>query len=144
MMSLSTIMKNRKNRRASKGKSSRRQGDSLVAESGKAPTDQVVQANRDFAIDLYRQLAKENEGKNLFFERGSDGMTLDYEGNVYLTGDGVRVFSAAGEQIEHIVVDAPWTANVSFCGEDRRTLFITASKGLYSVRTRTRAGTPAK
>ncbi len=34
--------------------------------------------------------------------------------------------------------------NVSFCGEDRRTLFITASKGLYSVRTRTKGAGPAK
>jgi gluconolactonase len=83
-------------------------------------------------------------GKALFCEHGSDGMTLDDEGNLYLTGDGVRVFDRTGKQIEHIEVDAPWTANVSFCGKERQTLFITASKGLYSVRTRTKAGTPAK
>jgi len=84
-------------------------------------------------------------GKTLLCERGSDGMTLDDEGNVYLTGDGVRVFDRSGREIEHIVVpDEPWTANVSFCGPDRRTLFITASKGLYSVRTRTRGANPAK
>jgi gluconolactonase len=83
-------------------------------------------------------------GKTLFCEHGSDGMTLDDEGHVYLTGDGVRVFDRAGKQVEHMKVEAPWTANVSFCGKDRQTLFITASKGLYSVRTRTKAGTPAK
>jgi gluconolactonase len=83
-------------------------------------------------------------GKSLFCEHGSDGMTLDAEGNLYLTGDGVRVFNPAGRQIDHIRVDAPWTANVSFCGKDRQTLFITASTGLYSVRTRTTAGTPSK
>jgi hypothetical protein len=33
---------------------------------------------------------------------------------------------------------------VSFCGKDRQTLFITASTGLYSIRTRTKAGTTAK
>jgi len=82
--------------------------------------------------------------KTLFCEHGSDGMTLDDEGHVYLTGDGVRVFDRTGKQVEHIEVDAPWTANVSFCGKDRQTLFITASKGLYSVRTRTKAGTPSK
>ncbi len=80
-------------------------------------------------------------GKTLFCEHGSDGMTLDDEGNVYLTGPGVLVFDRTGKQIEHIQVDAPWTANVTFCGKDRQTLFITASKGLYSIRTRTRAGT---
>ena len=82
--------------------------------------------------------------KTLFCEHGSDGMTLDAEGNVYLTGPGVLVFDPAGKQIEHIEVPEPWTANVSFCGKDRQTLFITASKGLYSVRTRTKAGTSSK
>ena len=82
--------------------------------------------------------------ETLFCEHGSDGMTLDDEGNVYLTGPGVLVFDPAGKQIEHIEVPEPWTANVSFCGKDRQTLFITASKGLYSVRTRTKAGTSSK
>ena len=83
-------------------------------------------------------------GKTLFCEHGSDGMTLDDEGNLYLTGKGVLVFDPTGKQVEHIEVDEPWTANVSFCGKDRQTLFITASKGLYSVRTRTKAGTLSK
>jgi len=84
-------------------------------------------------------------GKTLFCERGSDGMTLDDEGHLYLTGDGVRVFDRTGQEVEHIVVpDEPWTANVSFCAPDRRTLFITASRGLYSIRMRTRAASPAK
>jgi gluconolactonase len=83
-------------------------------------------------------------GKTLVCEHGSDGMTLDDEGHLYLTGDGVRVFDRAGREVEHIQVPEPWTANVAFCGEDRRTLFITASKGLYGVRTRTRGALPAK
>jgi gluconolactonase len=83
-------------------------------------------------------------GKTLVCEHGSDGMTLDDEGHLYLTGDGVRVFDRDGRQVEHVLVPEPWTANVSFCGEDRRTLFITASKGLYSVRTRTRGAGAAK
>ena len=83
-------------------------------------------------------------GKTLVCEHGSDGMTLDDEGHLYLTGDGVRVFDRAGRQVEHIRVPEPWTANVSFCGKDRRTLFITASTGLYSVRTRTRGADPSK
>jgi len=74
--------------------------------------------------------------KTLFCEFGSDGMTLDNEGNVYLTGRGVIVFDKSGKQIEHIDVPESWTANVSFGGTDRQTLFITASKGLYAIRTR--------
>jgi gluconolactonase len=83
-------------------------------------------------------------GKTLVCEQGSDGMTVDDEGNVYLTGRGVLVFDPAGQQIEHIEVPERWTANVAFCGKDRQTLFITASTGLYSIRTRTRAGSTAK
>ena len=82
--------------------------------------------------------------KRVFCNMGSDGMTIDASGNVYLTGPGVLVFDPSGKQIEHIEVPEGWTANVSFCGRDRQTLFITASKGLYSVRTRTKAGTAAK
>ncbi|MBP7947588.1 MAG: SMP-30/gluconolactonase/LRE family protein [Verrucomicrobia bacterium] len=74
--------------------------------------------------------------KRLFCDLGSDGITLDTEGNLYLTGKGVSVFDRTGKKIEQIDVPEPWTANVCFGGADRRTLFITASKGLYAIRTR--------
>lgn len=73
-------------------------------------------------------------GKRLFCTPGSDGMTLDACGNVYLTGDGVMVFNPAGEQIEHIKVPQRWTANVTFGGKDRKTLFITAGPAVYTLR----------
>lgn len=74
--------------------------------------------------------------KQLFCESGSDGMTIDREGNLYLTGRGVLVFNPAGQKIQHIEVPESWTANACFGGVDRKTLFITASKGLYAIRTR--------
>ncbi len=83
--------------------------------------------------------------KTLIARHGSDGMTLDGEGNLYLTGDGVTVFDKAGRQIEQIQVPGErWTANVSFCGKDRQALFITASTGLYRVRMRVKGANPAK
>ncbi|MCW8125418.1 SMP-30/gluconolactonase/LRE family protein [Microbulbifer halophilus] len=75
-------------------------------------------------------------GKTLFAEMGSDGMTLDSGGNLYLTGEGVTVFDPQGEKIEHIDVPEDWTANVTFGGEARRTLFITAMDSLYSLEMR--------
>ena len=75
-------------------------------------------------------------GKKLFCSMGSDGMTIDNEGNIYLTGRGVTVFNQAGEKIEHIPIDAGWTANVTFSGADRRTLFITAQTSVYGLRMR--------
>ncbi len=68
-----------------------------------------------------------------FCAQGSDGMTIDAEGNIYLTGKGVMVFSPAGKKIAQIEVPEPWTANVCFGGKDRKTLFITASTGLYAM-----------
>jgi gluconolactonase len=73
-------------------------------------------------------------GKKLFAPLGSDGMTIDSKGNVYLSGKGVIVFNPKGEKILEIPVDAKWTANVCFGGKDRKTLFITASEGFYSIR----------
>jgi len=73
-------------------------------------------------------------GKRLFCELGSDGMTIDAAGNVYLTGRGVTVFDKTGRKLTNIPVPERWTANVTFGGGDRKTLFITASKGLYAVR----------
>jgi hypothetical protein len=68
---------------------------------------------------------------------GSDGMTIDAEGNLYLTTySGVTVFNAQGSQIEHILVPEIWTTNVTFGGEDRKTLFITAQDSLYGLRMR--------
>lgn len=76
--------------------------------------------------------------KTLFCEMGSDGMTIDERGNVYLTGKGVTVFDPAGQQIEQIAVPEGWTANVCFGGADHRTLVITASRSLYGLRMQVR------
>jgi gluconolactonase len=82
--------------------------------------------------------------RQLFCELGSDGMTIDAEGNLYLTGRGVSIFDPTGRKIDQIEVPESWTANVCFGGADRNTLFITASKGLYSVRSRVKGQDPAK
>ena len=74
--------------------------------------------------------------KKLFAEMGSDGMTIDDEGNLYLTGKGVTVFNTQGEKIDYIPIDKPWTANITFGGRDHDTILITASDSLYSLKTR--------
>ncbi|WP_194775930.1 SMP-30/gluconolactonase/LRE family protein [Pararhodonellum marinum] len=71
--------------------------------------------------------------RRLFVEMGSDGMTIDHKGNVYLTGDGVTVFNSKGDKIAHIPTGASWTSNVCFGGGDRKTLFITASDAVYKL-----------
>jgi len=76
--------------------------------------------------------------KKLFCEMGSDGMTIDDRGNIYLTGRGVTVFDKDGKQIDHIEIDERWTANVCFGGANFDTLFITASDALYAIKTNTK------
>ncbi|WP_181304512.1 SMP-30/gluconolactonase/LRE family protein [Rufibacter sp. XAAS-G3-1] len=72
--------------------------------------------------------------KKLFVSMGSDGMTIDNQGNVYLTGKGVTVFDKEGRQIAHIPIKEKHTANVVFGGKDRSTLFITAMGAVYGVK----------
>ena len=69
-------------------------------------------------------------------------MTLDERGNIYLTGDGVKIFSPKGELLEHIKVPENWTANVTFGGTDFKTLFITAMDAVYTLQMNVRGATP--
>jgi gluconolactonase len=82
--------------------------------------------------------------KQLFAEQGSDGMTLDSRGNLYLTSKTVTVYSRRGEKVAEIQVpEGP--ANVTFGGPDNQTLFITARTSLYSIPTEVRgARTPVR
>jgi gluconolactonase len=101
-----------------------------------------IKAGKTYAYDIQPDAALTN--KRLRCQLGSDGMTVDTEGNLYLTGNGVTVFDPSGKQIAHIAVPEPWTANVSFGGKDHKTLFITASTGLYSIQTKYRGANAAK
>lgn len=71
--------------------------------------------------------------RQLFANMGSDGMTIDNQGNIYLTGNGVTIFNSEGKKIEHITVPENWTANVCFGGKNKDQLFITASKSVYML-----------
>lgn len=74
--------------------------------------------------------------RKLFVPQGSDGMTLDEKGNVYLTGKGVTIYDSSGIKIGNIPVPSNWTGNICFGGKDRMTLFITASESVYTLRMR--------
>lgn len=75
--------------------------------------------------------------KKVFADHSSDGLTRDELGNIYLTGKGVDVFSLDGKPVESILVpEGP--ANLTFGGPDKKTLFITARTGFYSVPMRVR------
>lgn len=87
--------------------------DLLTAEAGKAPVKHTVEANSAFAVDLYKQLSTEEEGKNIFFSpysimnafamtaEGARGKTAEEMGKVLRFPDVAR---RVGEDAQLI----PW------------------------------------
>lgn len=71
--------------------------------------------------------------KTLFAERGSDGMTMDEKGNVYLTQGAVHVYAPDSTYLGAIRTAEP-PANVTFGGDDGKTLFITARTSVYALK----------
>ena len=70
--------------------------------------------------------------KTFFAPEGSDGMTIDEKGNVYLTMGKVWVYSPDGELIKEIEIpEGP--SNICFGGKDKSTLFITARTSVYTL-----------
>ena len=78
--------------------------------------------------------------------RGIDGMTIDTEGNIYgAAGNnnnppenhaGIYVISPRGELIGRIPIPEDAVTNCTFGGKDLRTLYVTAGKNLYEIRTK--------
>ncbi len=71
--------------------------------------------------------------RQLFVPQGSDGMTLDNQGNLYLSGKGVTVYDPSGTKMGNIPVPSRWVGNLCFGGKDRSILFITASESVYTL-----------
>lgn len=91
-----------------------------------------IEANKTYKFTIEENGSLKNQ--TLFADQGSDGMTMDDQGNVYLTGKGVTVYDKEGKKIEHIDVPADWTGNITFGGKDKNLLFITASQNVYTLK----------
>ena len=71
--------------------------------------------------------------KSFFAPEGSDGMTLDKKGNVYLTNKNVSVYNPQGENIMKIEVPEH-PSNLCFGGKKKNILFITARTSVYILK----------
>ncbi|WP_405381340.1 SMP-30/gluconolactonase/LRE family protein [Maribacter sp. LLG6340-A2] len=103
----------------------------IGSEDGKTLYIADIGANKTYSFTIQDDGSLNN--KTLFAEMGSDGMTIDHKGNVYMTGKGVTVFNSQGEKIRHIPVPEEWTANVTFGGKNQNILFITAKGAVYTL-----------
>ena len=86
--------------------------------------------------------------KTLVCSFGSDGMTLDDQGNLYLSASarppGVTVVNVkTGLQIGFIPVPEQ-PANMCFAGKDHSTLYMTARTGFYSIATKVKGASKVK
>lgn len=101
-----------------------------------------IQGHKTFGYDIQPDGSLTN--KRLAAAAGSDGMTIDAEGNLYLTGGGgVHVFDKNAKSLGVIAV--PQTpANICFGGKDKQTLFIGARAGFYSIRTKVKGANQSK
>ncbi len=71
--------------------------------------------------------------KRLFAPECDDGMSVEVRGNVYITQDGISVYTSGGEKIRTIEVpESP--SNICFGGDNMRTLYITAQTSLYAIK----------
>jgi gluconolactonase len=72
------------------------------------------------------------DNKTFFAPEGSDGMTIDNRGNVYLTNKTVSVFDPSGKKIA--AIECPEIpSNLCFGGKNSDVLFITARTSVYTL-----------
>lgn len=90
-----------------------------------------IRANKTYKYQISADGSLTN--RQLYVAQGSDGMTLDVQGNVYLSGKGVTVYDPTGKRMGNIPVPSNWVGNLCFGGKDRKTLFITASESIYTL-----------
>jgi sugar lactone lactonase YvrE len=103
-----------------------------VADMGKSEI-RVFDVKPDGSIDnnrLFAELKSEQGGGR---GMGGDGVRVDTEGNVYVAArSGVWVFDPKGARLG--VIPVPMSpANLCFGGDDMKTMFITAQRGLYRL-----------
>jgi gluconolactonase len=86
-----------------------------------------------------RMFAEEPGGKA---DGVPDGMRLDREGNIYVTGPkGIWVWDANGHHLGTIVLPEQ-PANLTWGDADYRTLYFTATKSVYKIQTKARGFVP--
>jgi len=108
-----------------------------------------TRAIRAFDLSPEGTLSNARVHYNFYPGRSADGLAIDAEGNLYAaaglhrlrgtketldTKCGVHVISPAGKLLRFVPVPEDTITNTAFGGPDRKTLFITAGKTLFTAR----------
>lgn len=117
--------------------------DKLVRPNGivGTPDGKILYVADIQAGKTYKYTIGENgdlTGKELFVPQGSDGITLDNKGNLYLSGSGITIYNKEGVKLGVIPVPSKWVGNLCFGGKKRNILFITASESIYTLKMKVR------
>lgn len=93
-----------------------------------------IEASKTYQYDINEDGTLSN--KKLIIHQGSDGMTIDNKGNIYLCGNGVTIYNSKGYKLGHIDIPEKWTGNICFGGKHKNILFITASHSVFTIITK--------
>lgn len=88
-------------------------------------------ANVTYSYDIQSDGSLTN--RRMAAPAGSDGLTVDERGNIYITGKTVRIYSPEAKVVGEIELPEV-AANLTFGGSDGKTLFMTARTSLYAVK----------
>jgi len=110
------------------------QSSSLAAFS---PGDAHLITSEDDGKTYRAKFGKDGRlASGVFAERGGTSVIRDYDGNVYIASGQVYIYDREGSPIGILEVpERP--GSLAFGGPGKRTLFIGARGGLYSIRTKT-------
>jgi gluconolactonase len=104
----------------------------------------------DLAADGNVNVASKKLHYNFSPGRSGDGMSIDTQGNLWVSAGmnqlrgtdetvanktGIYVISPAGKLLKFIPIPEDYITNNTFAGADRKTMYITAGKTLYKIRT---------
>ena len=92
-----------------------------------------INAHKTWKYDIQEDGSLTN--KTLFCNAGSDGMTMDNQGDVFCTQNGIQVFDKTGKLIEHIPSpDGQQPANIAIGGKEHDILFMAARTSVYTLK----------
>ena len=114
-------------------------GKKFYVDNSEQRNIRVYEVARDGSLSKGHIFGDERGEKN---DGVPDGIKVDVQGNLFVTGPkGIWVWDAKGKHLGTIVLPEQ-PANLTWGGQDFKTLYITATTSIYRLQTRTRGFVP--